>query len=423
MQAVTSDPKQIDQDSKCKRIVKKIASLFQRHRKKKIAALILILGAVFIMQTLSNREPVILVSIGEVEKSSFEQNVFASGKLEVKDKQEFYAESKTTIKEITVKAGEKVKKGQVVLRTDDSGLAVEASKNRLACEEIKAKIINSESSIRLLQEDYHAAQKDYDTAQILFSSGAISSNELEDVEKKLHEAKEKLLVEQDANLSLLKSQLVQAEAVYNESKEKLEKATVVSPIDGVLLNLPVKEGQEVETGTLLAQIGNPDELQIETGINEIDAAQLKVGDKVEISSNALLDEPLSGSIDDISPIAEVVTTSQGEQTQVKIKVSVDKSEEMAVLKPGYNVNLKVIIHEKEEALLVPFEAVVENGEKDLVFVVGVDGIVSQREVKTGLSNELFVEIISGLNEGEKVVLSPGEEIKDGVKVIIDAQGK
>ncbi|MDD2498118.1 MAG: efflux RND transporter periplasmic adaptor subunit, partial [Desulfitobacteriaceae bacterium] len=329
----------------------------------------------------------------------------------------------TTVKEIPMKAGEKVKKGQVVLRTDDSSLAVEASKNRLACEEIKAKLINIESSIRLFQEDYQAAQKDYDTAQILFSSGAISSNELEDAEKKLNEAKEKLLVEQDANLSLLKSQLVQAEAVFKESKEKLEKATVVSPIDGVLLNLPVKEGQEVETGTLLAQIGNPNELQIETGINEIDAAQLKVGDKVEISSSALLDEPLSGSIDDISPIAEVVTTSQGEQTQVKIKVSVDKSEEMAVLKPGYNVNLKVILHEKEEALLVPFEAVVENGEKDLVFVVGVDDIASQREIKTGLSNELFMEIVSGLNEGEKVVLSPGEEIKDGVKVIIDAQGK
>ena len=74
-------------------------------------------------------------------------------------------------------------------------------------------------------------------------------------------------------------------------------------------------------------------------------------------------------------------------------------------------------------MLVPFEAVVDNGKKNSVFVVGGDGMVSEREVRTGLSNELFIEIISGVKVGEKVVLNPGKDIKNGSKVIADAPGK
>ena len=142
-------------------------------------------------------------------------------------------------------------------------------------------------------------------------------------------------MERDSNLPLLKAQLIQAELVYNQAREKLEKATVVSPQEGILLNLPVKKGEEVDIGTLLAQIGNPDNLQIETGINEIDAAQLTVGDKVQITNNSLLTEPLEGRIEYISPIAEVVPTSQGEQTQVKIRISVVTDQKLEQLSGFY----------------------------------------------------------------------------------------
>jgi HlyD family secretion protein len=406
-----------------KKVKGKLAALFQKHRKKKIAALILICLAVIISQSLGSREQGIAVGTGEVVESSFEQNVLATGKLAVNDEQKFYADSKTKISEILVTAGQNVKKGQVVLRTDDSGLAVEVAQNRLACDDIRAKLVSSESNLRLYQQDYDSAQAVYETNQLLFQDGAISRQECDDSEKERNAAQEKLLVERDANYPLLKAQLAQAELVYNESLARLEKATVVSPLDGVVLNLPVQKGQEVEAGALLAQIGNPDRLQIETGLNEIDAAQLKTGDPVEISNNTLLAVPLKGSVEYISPVAEVVTTAQGEQTQVKIRIAVAPGQGADRLKPGFNVNLKVILQQKAKATLVPLEAVVQSAGKNLVYVVGQDGIVAAREVQVGLSNELFTEISSGLQVGEKVVLSPGEQIKDGVKVIADAASK
>jgi HlyD family secretion protein len=403
-----------------KRVKEKISPLFQKHRKKKIVLLILASVALISIRALNSQEGGVLVNIAEAVESSFEENIFATGKLEVRDKQEFYADDNTIITDVMVDAGQKVKKGQTILRMDDSNLTVEASQNRLACDDIRAKIVNSKSNLRLYEQDYGLAQKEYENYKILFAEGAISQKELEEAEKKLNEAKERLIVERDANLPLLEAQLKQAELIYSESLKKLEKTVIISPMDGVLLNLPVKKGQKVEVGKLLAQIGNSDNLYIETGINEVDAARLKVGDKVEITNNALLTESLQGTVEYISPIAEAVTTSQGEQNQVKIRITVDTGRGIDQLKPGFNVNLKIILEQKDKAIVVPLEAVVQNAKKELVYVVGQDNIVEEREVRTGLSNELFTEIISGLSVGEKVILNPSEGIQNGVKVIVDA---
>lgn len=396
-------------------------SFLRRHRKKLIVAFILLAGVLIAAQVLNRQAGLIPVSAAEVVQGDFEQNVFASGKLEVKDLTEFKAEAKTKVQEIPVKLGDKVSKGQIVLVMDTSSLSVEASQRELEGKELRAKIINSESNIRLLQQAYDTAQKDYNNTKILMESGAASLKELEQAEQKVTETAEKLVVEQEANLPLLKAQLEQAEVLYRKAQEKLQKATIHSPYDGTVLNLAVKAGQEVEMGTLLAQIGNPAQLLIETGINEVDAALLKVGDQVEITNSALLKKPLLGSIETIAPTAEVVATSQGEQTQVKIRISVPATEGESPLKPGFNVNLKVILQKKEQTLLVPLEAVIEGEGQKLVYVVGQDGIVTEKEVQTGLSNELFMEIVSGLQAGEKVILNPDGQIKDGVQVIVNAQ--
>ena len=396
-------------------------SFLRRHRKKLIVVIILLAGVLIASQVLNRQAGLIPVSAAEVVQGNFEQNVFASGKLEVKDLAEFRAETKTTVQEILVKPGDKVAKGQIILMMDTGNLNVEASQKELEGKELRAKIINSESNIRLLQQAYDLAQKDYDNTKILMESGAASLKELEQAEQKVTETKEKLVVEQEANLPLLKAQLEQAEVLYRKAQEKLQKATLHSPYEGIVLILPVKAGQEAEIGTILALIGNPALLLIETGINEVDAALLKVGDQVEITNSALLKEPLLGSIEAIAPTAEVVATSQGEQTQVKIRINVPATEGESPLKPGFNVNLKVILQQKEQALLVPLEAVIEGEGQKLVYVVGQDGIVTEKEVQTGLSNELFMEIVAGLQVGEKVILNPDGQIKDGVQVIVNAQ--
>lgn len=399
---------------------RKIASLFKNHRKKKIAALVFLAIILFMFMNRQNSDG-ISVNVGEVTRNNFEKSIFATGKLEIKGEQNYYAEDNTRIDEIMVNCGEKVVKGQVILKMNDDKPAIDAEKNRLVCDDIQTKIKISQSNIRLFQQDHDLSQKNYERIKALYDAGASSQKELEIAEKDMTQTREKLHVEKEATYLLLQSQLLEAQRTYEKSLEKLAKATVISPMDGLLLKLPVKKGQRVEAGTLVATIGDPEELQIETGINEADATELKRGDKVEISNNALLDSPFIGHIEYVSPVAESVKLAQGEQTQVKIRVALDKTENNTNLKPGNNVNIKIILHYKNDVLLVPYEAIVKINKKDMVYVVNKDNIVEEREVTTGFSNELFFEIVSGLEAGEKVVLSPGQQIIDGVKVIVNAE--
>lgn len=399
---------------------RKIASLFKNHRKKKIAALVFLAIILFMFMNRQNSDG-ISVNVGEVTRNNFEKSIFATGKLEIKGEQNYYAEDNTRIDEIMVNCGEKVVKGQVILKMNDDKPAIDAEKNRLVCDDIQTKIKISQSNIRLFQQDHDLSQKNYERIKALYDAGASSQKELEIAEKDMTQTREKLHVEKEATYLLLQSQLLEAQRTYEKSLEKLAKATVISPMDGLLLKLPVKKGQRVEAGTLVATIGDPEELQIETGINEADATELKRGDKVEINNNALLDSPFIGHIEYVSPVAESVKLAQGEQTQVKIRVALDKTENNTNLKPGNNVNIKIILHYKNDVLLVPYEAIVKINKKDMVYVVNKDNIVEEREVTTGFSNELFFEIVSGLEAGEKVVLSPGQQIIDGVKVIVNAE--
>lgn len=419
---VTNEKKIMNQRSLFIKLFEKFKNLFKKHPKKKIAALMLLIVVIAAL-ALGNQEKGITVNTGSVIKDTIEQTVFGTGKLEVKHKQAFYCESSTTVTEVFAEAGQKVTKGQVILRTDDSYLQIEASKNKLSLQDIEAKIVNSDSNLRLFEQEYNLAQKKHESSKILYEAGAVSKSELDDAMKALNQASEKLVVERDATLPLLKAQLAQARLIWQKSEEKLQKATVISPVNGVLLSLPATKDQRLEVGALLAEIGDPALLEIRTGINEIDAANLTVGDHVEIINSSLLTEPLMGVVEYIAPIAEVIRTAQGDQSQVQISIGVNDGQIRNELKPGYNINFKIILEHKDEAVLVPYEAVVKNDEKDVVYVISDEGFAEERKVQTGLGNELFMEILSGVDEGEKVVLNPSEQIKNGVKVKVDAASK
>jgi len=398
-------------------------SFIKKHKKKTIAALILLLIAVlFIKAALGGDKGAITVSLGEVTKGSFEQSVFATGKLEVKDAQEFYTETAAVVKEIYVNPGERVSPGQVILELDDSDLAFQEAKDRALYHNAQTKLLACQANIRMYQREYDLASKHYERIKVLFEAGAVSQKELETAEKDMNEWQEKLSLEREANLPLLQTQLEEARLGWQKSQELLEQAKVTSTIEGVLLNLPVKKNQRLERGALLAVVGDTANLQVEIGINEIDAALLEIGDKVEITYNTSKDI-INGTVTYIAPMAELVKLAQGEQSQVKIKVDVDKNMVIAGLKPGYSVNLKIVLNHKDEALLVPYEAVTRLAGKDIVYVVDSDGTVREKEIVTGLSNDLFYEVVSGLNPGDMVVINPGQQIKEGIKVKVHVAGK
>lgn len=154
-------------------------------------------------------------------------------------------------------------------------------------------------------------------------------------------------------------------------------------------------------------------MEVAAGVSESDSGRLKIGQKVKVTAAALPDREYSGVLHSVSPGALVKTGNQGSQIEVPITVRIEGDADG--LRPGYTVDLAITTVDRGLALVVPYEAVMEKEGVNKVFVVQ-NNLAKEREVKTGLNTELFTEILSGLEEGDTVVLNPGEELKDGSRV-------
>ncbi|MFZ5945950.1 MAG: efflux RND transporter periplasmic adaptor subunit [Bacillota bacterium] len=401
----------------------KVIQMLGNHKKKVIAAILGVIVLSGIYQVVGSRGgEEIPVITGQVIEDKFQQSVFATGILEVNEQKDIFAKISSYVEEITVKPGEKVQEGQLIMKMESDDLLLKVAEAQAAFDAKQIELFTIQSNIMTTQKEYEITKKDLERKKTLFEMGAISENELEMAEQAMFNQQESLALLQKARLPLVTSQLQETALILEKAKSNVEKASVTSPIDGTVLSIGVKEGHPVQMSQLLASIGTPEQLRIETGINEVDAAELQVGNKVEITSEGLFDKPVIGHIEYVAPIAQIERTSQGEQTQVKIRIAVD-SVDNSKLKPGYNVNLKIIVAEKEKVILVPYEALLQKEGKDVVFVVDTEGIVSARELKLGMSNALFFEVIEGLAAGESVVLNPTENIKEGAKVKVNDKNR
>jgi len=403
--------------------MQKVVAIFKNHKKKTIGLILAALLLAGAGQVLGNRNnQALTVVTGNVIEDKFEQSVFATGTLEVKDKKEIFTKIFSVIAEILVEPGEKVEAGQVLLRLESDDLELKVAEAQALLNTKQSELISLESGLSTEKREADQAIKDYERQKALHAMGAVSLNELELAEQKMLIAQENVKLLTEAKIPLARAQVKEAQAALKRAQEALNEAEVKSPIAGTVLSLPVKEGYPVQAGTLLAGVGNLEELQIETGINEVDAFELEVGNEVEITSDGILQEGFKGIIEYIAPIAQIERTSQGEQTQVKIRVAVEAGAGFK-LKPGYSVNMKVILNQKDKAVLVPYEAVTQRDGKDVVFVVDNEGKVIEREIGLGLSNALFFEVLSGVSAGEKVILNPTEKINAGVRVKVDDRNK
>ena len=147
-------------------------------------------------------------------------------------------------------------------------------------------------------------------------------------------------------------------------------------------------------------------------IAEADAVKIKMGQKVSISSNAMPDLSYRGFVQEIGLEALTKVKNQGETTAIPVIVSIAKN---SLLSPGYNVDLQITTTIDNKALVVPFDAIVEKQRHSCVYVIRKDKAELQK-VLTGISDNRFIQVKSGLKKGEKVVINPPPKLKDGSEV-------
>lgn len=306
------------------------------------------------------------------------------------------------IAKLSVKKGERVRKGQVLLELWDNDLHAQ---EELAQEQLKV----SQSRVQEVCTLADAAQRDAVRSQELRDKGFISAQQLD---RALTDASAR----QSACASA-KGDIEQSKSRIAMARATLERMALRAPFDGVVADVRGELGEYATPsppGILtLPAIDLIDDscLYVSAPIDEVDAAKLKIGQRSHITLDAIKDRTFSGKVRRIAPY---VLDLEKQARTVEVEVEFDKLEKDENLLVGYSADVEIIYDKRDRVLRLPTQTLME-GNRVLLYV---NGVLEERKIETGLSNWEYTEVVSGLAEGDRIVSSLDRtDVKAGVKAV------
>jgi HlyD family secretion protein len=226
----------------------------------------------------------------------------------------------------------------------------------------------------------------------------------------------------DLSVAVLENEKTQAEVRLKQNERDRTRGEMKSPVDGVVLDRLETNERRVSPGTILLKIGRPEELEVEADVLSQDVVRVKSGDAVEIYGPAVGPNAANGKVTQIYPAGFTKVSSLGvEQQRVKVIVAFNEPERTRLLKEqdlgiGYRVRVRIFTAEKQAALTVPRSALFRGPENNWQLFVVRDGRARLVDATVGLMNDERVEIVAGVNEGERVVPAPESTLVSGMRV-------
>lgn len=344
---------------------------------------------------------------------------------------------------IELSEGAAVRQGQVVAQLDPSDSEtewIEASNTvkryEKNIEQVDLAIQQADQTVLASQEEYKFLQNEFARTQRLFERQTATESERNQAEFKMIEARTDLRKD-ELNRSMYVIGRGMLELMRDTEKAKQEKVErdrkrmqIPSPVEGVVLSKVVSNERVLQAGAVLIRIGELAGLEVEADFLSQDAVEVRVGDVVQLEGPAIGPQPVGGLVTRIFPQGFTKVSSLGvEQQRVKViaafspdaKQALAKSER--VLGADYRVHVKVITAERTDALRIPRTALFRSELGDWqVFVIRNDK-AELATVQIGLRNPYEVEVVSGLNEGDRVVVAPESALSAGQRVEIMAASR
>jgi HlyD family secretion protein len=401
--------------------------------------IVLIAGAVVVLllvwAQLSARERRIpRVTAARAQLEDMVAKVTANGKIQAEKKVELSALVMGQIVNLAVRDGNTVKKGDFLLQIDRNRAVAEEAGSAAALAGSLAALDSAQATLGQARRDAERAKRNFD-AKILPEAD--------------HQRAKSALETAQADFEVAQRRVEQNRANLNASRDTLSKTTVRSPIDGVVTNLPVKEGEVTVIGTMnnpgtqLMTISDMSTVEAVLMVDETDVPNVQVGQKAMLAIEAYPDRAFEGVVTQVenSPISKTDPELQGLITTsdaINFKVRAKLLRPPERIRPGFSVTADVITGAKPRALAIPLAAVIvrdsPKGEKTAagriktesgVYVVK-EGKAKFLPVKLGLAGELKVEVTGGLSESQEILTGPFKTLrtlKEGDKVKIEKEKK
>ena len=314
------------------------------------------------------------------EMGSISKSTVVTGKIQPRDEVNVKPQINGIVAELYKKAGETVQQNEVIAK-----LKVIPDMSQLS---------SAQSRVRLAEVNLKQAQTNYKREKELFDKNLVSAEEFEKVSQALQQAQEERSIAQET-LEIVRDGV--------SSSNKSGSTTLVrSTISGLILDIPVKVGNSVtmsntfNDGTTIATVANMDDLIFDGNIDETEVGRISVGLPVKITVGALQDVTLDATLEYIAPKA---TESNGTNLfEIKASVKVPKG---VTVRSGYSANAEIVLQEAQDVLCIQESAIQWDGDDTYVYVNGPAGY-ERRDVETGLSDGVDIEIKSGLSQGDKV---------------------
>ena len=201
-----------------------------------------------------------------------------------------------------------------------------------------------------------------------------------------------------ASVEAAKTTYDAALAKVEEIESKIEDTTLTAPFAGVIFSLNAQEGQVVTSSDQIIYLANPSELSATANVSEVDVVKLSLGQEVRATFDAFPDELVIGELESIDQQAD----TQSGIPAFAIKVAFDETPDG--VSPGLSANLRIIIGERQDVIMVPAAALQQDWENVYVQVQKASGSWETRTITIGINDGIMVEVLSGLEEGETVML-------------------
>ena len=384
------------------------------------------------------------IATEKVTERTVNETVSASGKIKAHVEVKISPEVSGEVVELPVHEGDVVKKGQLLCKIRPDILQSEYDRVQAAYNTQKANVENSNQMLIQAQATYDNQASIYNRDKVLYNNKVLTTAEFEAAKASYLGAKAALEAAKQ-NVIGAKYGLAQSEASVKEANGNLVKTTIYSPVDGVISKLSIQKGERVLgtqqfAGTEIMTISDLNQLDATVDVNENDINRIKLGDSSKIEVDAFTGKAFTGTVIEIGSAANVVGNTADQVTNFTVKVRIDPKSYMALLnksdsnpspfRPGLTATVDINTNHAR-SLTVPIQSVTTREEKkpdnsgapkddnatdnskpkvtvsskEYVFVYSA-GKVKQVLVTTGIQDDSYIQVLSGLNAGDEVVSAP-----------------
>lgn len=349
------------------------------------------------------------------------------------------------VAKLMVDVGDKVEKGQLLIQLDTTDMERERSQAeadrasaaaRLAMLKAGARqedISEARAQVTQAQAAHDRARADHARSQEAVKAGTITPREAESAQgeydvtrAQLAGAKSRLakLVagSRREEIAEAQAQLDKAEVRLNAAEDQLSYASIRSPMAGTVIKRGIEAGEMVSPGvsataqgTSMLTVADLERLVIASNLNQIDVGKVRRGQPVEVRVDSAPGKIFGGAVRKVAPAADKTQDGNSTIQTFPIETMLTASD-ADVLKPGMSADLDIQVTTKAQALYLPVEAVVRGkGDEGTVSLKGKDQKPAEKKVKIGLTNDHQVEILTGLAEGDTVLIKPASSADNSVK--------